>query len=189
MKKTLILMAGMLLIAGSVMAQQAPAPGNDDAPQMGVPQPQMPALTDDQQKALDQERLAHAKEMIPLEAQLKVLRMELRELIGNGESAKGVAKKQDEINKLQAKIAESRNNHIVKIRDIVGVENFKLMADRMLDGRPGRGMMDRPMRGAHPGMGPNGWFDDDDAQGKPQGRRPRPNCIRPDNPGSFWDSF
>lgn len=189
MKRTLILMVGSLVLAGAVMAQDAPAPQPDNENSMDVQRPAMPVLTNDQQKALEKTRSDHAKEMIPVRAQLKVLRIEMKELIAGGESAKGIAKKQDEINKFQAKIAEARNNHIVKVRDIVGIENFKWMAGRLLNDRPGRGdFMDCPVNGFHPGMGIRGGFDDDNRQDKRPRRNVRPNCIRPDNPG-FWDSF
>lgn len=117
-------------------------------------------LTDEQVTQLQDLRLVHQKEVIPYHSNLKIKRLELREMIAKGESEKALLKKNEEINEIKSKLSELRLKHQLKVREIVGEENFKLMGI----GRGGKGVgmgnhcMDGPRGFGRPGRG-YGWDD------------------------------
>jgi len=141
-KLTLLAVTTLLTLALSLSAQPGPgAPG----PGQGMQGPGgcMKALNldDAQQKALMESRNDHRKTMIPMQADMKVARMELQELIAKGEDRKKIDKQQDAINDLHAKIAKAKNDHLLKVREIVGEDNFMKMHAGMGHGmKKGRGM-------------------------------------------------
>ncbi|HDR05575.1 MAG TPA: hypothetical protein ENN84_10095 [Candidatus Marinimicrobia bacterium] len=125
MKRILTAMISLSLFAGALAAQDKPETPNPDTWQRPV-QARL-NLTDDQMKALDELRYEHQKEMIPIRAEIQVKQMEVRELIAEGKSSKVITKKQEELNKLKAKSADKRNEHLLKVRNIVGEDAFKQM--------------------------------------------------------------
>ncbi len=168
MKRILIAMISLSLFTGILAAQDKPATPNPDTWQRPV-QARL-NLTDEQMKALDELRFEHQKEMIPLHADLRVMQMELRELIAEGKSAKEISKKQEELNKLKAKIADNRNDHLVKVRNIVGEDAFKQMQMK------NRGYKNRGHRNFHRGC-------DQGLNPYPRGPKGSP---RPDGPYQRW---
>ncbi|MEA1986651.1 MAG: periplasmic heavy metal sensor [Candidatus Marinimicrobia bacterium] len=127
MKKLLTIALALMLVT-SVFAQ----------PRMGQKQPRMdndrPMMTrntldlsDAQMSQLQELRADQQKSMIPLTADLKVKRIELKELIADGKSTKLIDSKQKSILLTQSKIANLRTNHLIKIRKVVGEDNFKKM--------------------------------------------------------------
>jgi Spy/CpxP family protein refolding chaperone len=129
--KKLITITMVLMLAGFMFAQ----------PRMGQNRPQMAQnenaqfgrgysnldLTDQQESQLQELRGEHNKAMIPLRADLKVKRIELKELIADGKSKKSIDAKQNSILEVQSKMANMRTDHLIKVRNIVGEDNFKKM--------------------------------------------------------------
>ncbi len=129
--KKLITITMVLMLAGFMFAQ----------PRMGQNRPQMAQnenaqfgrgysnldLTDQQTSQLQELRNEHNKAMIPLRADLKVKRIELKELIADGKSKKSIDAKQNSILKVQSKMANIKTDHLIKVRNIVGEDNFKKM--------------------------------------------------------------
>jgi Spy/CpxP family protein refolding chaperone len=129
--KKLITITMVLMLAGFMFAQ----------PRMGQNRPQMAQnekaqfgrgcsnldLTDQQTSQLQELRGEHNKAMIPLRADLKVKKIELKELIADGKSKKSIDAKQNSISKIQFKMANVRTDHLIKVRNIVGEDNFKKM--------------------------------------------------------------
>jgi len=93
-------------------------------------------LTDEQKIQLQDLRVKHQKDVIPLQADLKVKQIELREMIVKGESEKNLLKKNSEIDQIKAKLSELRLKQKLQVKNVVGEENFKLMGA----GMRGRGM-------------------------------------------------
>jgi Spy/CpxP family protein refolding chaperone len=117
-------------------------------------------LTDEQKSQLQNLRLTHQKEVIPYHSDLKIKMIELREMIAKGESEKNLLKKNNEINEIKTKLSDLRLKHQLKVRAIVGEENFKLMG--MGRGLHGGGMKDGcmgdPKHHGKPGKGyGHGW--------------------------------
>lgn len=112
-------------------------------------------LTDEQKSQLQDLRLTHQKEVIPYHSDLKIKMIELKEMIAKGESEKNLLKKNNEINEIKTKLSELRLKHQLKVREIVGEENFKLMG--IGHGAKGACMgnhcMDRPRGFGRPGRG------------------------------------
>ena len=88
-------------------------------------------LTDEQKTQLQDLRVKHQKEVIPLQSDLKVKQIELREMIAKGESEKNLLKKNSEIDKTKASLSELRLKHQLQVKNIVGEDNFKLMGSGM----------------------------------------------------------
>jgi Spy/CpxP family protein refolding chaperone len=161
MKKITILMITLLTVT-TVWAQGM---GRMQGMKSGQPGPGMMMqerlnLTDEQVTQLQDLRLVHQKEVIPYHSDLKIKRLELREMIAKGESEKALLKKNEEINEIKTKLSELRLKHLLKVREIVGEENFKLMG--IGRGAKGAGMGNRCMDGSRgfgrPGRG-YGWDD------------------------------
>ena len=84
-------------------------------------------LTDSQMSQLQELRTEYQKDMIPLRADVRVKRIEVKELIANGKSKKSIDAKENLILKTQSKMADLRINHQIAVRKIVGEENYKKM--------------------------------------------------------------
>lgn len=104
-------------------------------------------LTDEQKNQLLDLRVKHQKEVIPLQSDLKVKQIELREMIAKGESEKNLLKKNTEIDQIKAKLSELRLKHQLQVKNVVGEENFKQMGFGMRNYGFERDCMsgDRPM--------------------------------------------
>ncbi|MEA3499898.1 MAG: periplasmic heavy metal sensor [Candidatus Marinimicrobia bacterium] len=126
--KKLITIALALMLVTSVFAQprmgQNQSRMDQDRPMM---RQNMLDLSDAQMNQLQELKSEHQKDMIPLRADLKVKRIELKELIADGKSKKSIDAKQNSIIKVQSKIADLRIDHLIKVRETVGEENFKKM--------------------------------------------------------------
>lgn len=133
MKKTAFIL--MMALAVTAFAQRGPAPRNAEC--------LYPELTEAQQEQLHDLKVEHDKKMIPLRADLKVLQLELREMMTDGENEKAVLKKNSEINDVRAKISDLNIRHKLEIRDAVGTDVFKKMGAAR---RPVPGQMDRNRR-------------------------------------------
>ncbi len=108
-------------------------------------------LTEEQQKKMQEMRVAHQKEMIPLRAQVKVKRIELQELFRGDANQGAINSKIDEISKLTADLQKKNAAHRLAMRNLLTPDQKKIW-----DSRPHRmGMMGDGQRGMmkHRGMG------------------------------------
>lgn len=151
MKKALMLIVPLAIVAASVMAQ-CPGTGTGNMGNMMIEKriemggPGMMGegrgmgrgqwwendqiakevnLTDDQEKKIDALATAHRKEMIKAEADLKIAKMELNDLLDNMENETAIRKKAQEVSKLQEKIYTSRIDHRLAMNKILTAEQQK----------------------------------------------------------------
>ncbi|HCA79389.1 MAG TPA: hypothetical protein DEP53_06600 [Bacteroidetes bacterium] len=106
------------------------------------------ALTAEQQAKMQDLRLAHQKEMLPLHTQLQKLQADLKlEITADKVNESKLKSMQGEISKLTSDLAGKRFAHMRTVRDILTPEQKKKFDERILSG----GMM-----GAGKGMGKRG---------------------------------
>lgn len=106
-------------------------------------------LTEEQQVQVGDAKRDFEKKAIPLRADIKVLYMELDELVVAGKSGNA---KLDELNTAKDKLSKEKLDNQVAVRKIVGEDKYKLMHNRfMYVGHGGRG--DRNMGKRNPRYG------------------------------------
>jgi len=120
-----------LLLTSPVFAQRmldrAPC-GQGHGPGFGPGMPEMIEklnLSDQQQEQLQDMRLANQKEMIPLRADIKLLRLELQELISNDASRSEIDNKIDQISEARKAIQKKRVGHRLDMRQVLTPEQRK----------------------------------------------------------------
>jgi Spy/CpxP family protein refolding chaperone len=82
-------------------------------------------LTPEQLKQAEGFKLDMKKQLIPLQADLKLAKLELHEMMIGGESADALDKKIDEISAINAKMQKIRIRHKLQFRDILTDEQKK----------------------------------------------------------------
>jgi Spy/CpxP family protein refolding chaperone len=142
-------------------------------------------LTDQQQEQLDNLRLQLQKDLVQKQADLKLARLDLKEIMMKTPiDEKAALKKQDQISSIRADIAKAKLQHIIAASKVLTADQLaqwkkmrRGMGERRGHGRrggTGRGMMGPgmgPMNGGmmwHEGMpGPHkmgqGWMNNDQA--------------------------
>ncbi|GEM_PF-3310946 len=112
-----IIITGIILLFGSVLAEQEPAP------MIGPP---IPDLTDTQQEQLQALQLKHLKEILPIENEIQIKRLEL---IGLWQAekleAQKIIAKVKELSELKNKLALAKVNHQIEIYKILTPEQRK----------------------------------------------------------------
>jgi Spy/CpxP family protein refolding chaperone len=152
--KTTLATAAILLAFGLVWAQ--PQPGCPMAARTAEPgaepliqepaAPELPDLTEAQQVQMDDLRLAHLREMLPLETDLRVREIELDALWRADKlDARKLTGKVKEISELRGRVELARVEHRIAVAGILTKEQRKAFL-----GRGRRGMMG--MRGMGRGM-------------------------------------
>jgi len=145
MKKAILLLVPLMIVAASAMAQ-CPGGGQGNMGnmmiekriEMGGPgmmgegrgmgrgqwweNPDLAkeiGLTDDQVKKIDALATAHRKEMIRMEADLKIAKMELNDLFDDMGNDGAIRKKAAEVSKMQEKIYTSRIEHRLAMQKVL----------------------------------------------------------------------
>jgi len=137
---TLLLIAGLLFSLSPLFGQEKPE-NPAPAPMMAPPIPQ---LTEEQRVKIQELRLKHMKEILPLETDLQIKRLELENLwTADKLDAKAIIAKVKEINELQNKLELTRVNHRLEIAQILTPEQRRQMQDML---GPGMGRPRRMMR-------------------------------------------
>ncbi|NPV14767.1 Spy/CpxP family protein refolding chaperone [candidate division WOR-3 bacterium] len=171
-KITTIAVLALLVVTGWAIAQspkpeQTPAPVEQPmAPpchEMGMPgmgKMNMPELTDAQREQIQNLRIKHLKEVMPMETELKIKDLELA-MLWQAEKfdAKQIIAKVKEINELRNKLELARVNHQIEIYNLLTPEQRKAFRPGMGMGRGmmrGRGGMGRRARQCHFGEGLDG---------------------------------
>ncbi len=136
-RKTLIftsalLAVGIALAASGKYRQDKPyVPG----PGIGV-NARTSVLTEDEQKKFYEAKLEHEKKLIPLRAELRVIRMEIDKMIREGKSEKDIQSHRNKLNDLRASLNNERITHQIAVREIVGETKYMQMGrHRSLSGR------------------------------------------------------
>jgi Spy/CpxP family protein refolding chaperone len=169
MKRTLVVLLIMVFcLSAFALAQQdtqkapAPAAGKMDKMQhMGMMRGNgdpgammgLPKLTDEQKTKIQDLRLSHQKEIIPLRADLQKLQASMKlELTADKFNESKVKSLQADISKVMNEIASKSIVHMRTVRDLLAPEQKKAFDQRILSG----GMMGegKGMRGGM--MGPQG---------------------------------
>ncbi len=132
--KKLITITMVLMLAGFMFAQprmgRSQTRMDQDRPMMGQNvgnRLEQLDLSEVQMSQLQELRNEYQKDMIQLRADLKVNRIELKELIADGKTRKSIDAKQNSVTKVQSKMADLRIDHQIKVRKVVGEENYKKM--------------------------------------------------------------
>ncbi|MEO0085257.1 MAG: periplasmic heavy metal sensor [candidate division WOR-3 bacterium] len=150
-----VLTAGWAVAQPATMDAPAPVPRERPEHMMGRVGPMMPQLSEEQQQQMDNLRLAHLKEVLPLETDLEIKQMELGALwrAEKLDAAKVVAKVK-EINELRNRLELARVNHVIARYNVLTPEQRK-QAQPFFGMGEGRGRMRRAM-GRMRGMGGQG---------------------------------
>ncbi len=82
-------------------------------------------LTEEQQDQLKEAQTAHAREMIQLQADVKVARLDLQNLIKAGAAQSEIEQQVEKVSTAHGALLKAVTNHQVKVRDILGEEKFK----------------------------------------------------------------
>ncbi len=98
-------------------------------------------LTEEEQVKVQEARLKFEKKAIPLRADIRVLRMEMNELILAGKSSKEINGKLSKLDETRAALASIKLNQQIEVRSIVGEDNYRKMGMRY------KAMMQRGRRG------------------------------------------
>lgn len=92
----------------------------------------IPKLTVEQREKIRKIKLANKKEMIPVQSKLKVMHIELEELIMSGAGKSKLDKKVDEISATRAELMKKQIASNIKIRDILTEEQKKAFRFKMM---------------------------------------------------------
>jgi Spy/CpxP family protein refolding chaperone len=153
MKNTALTIAALALLAGFALAQ--PGPGAT-VPRMGgrmpmmeqTSKPELPAMTPEQLDKMDALRIAHLKEVLPLQTDLQIKEMELAALWRADKlDAKKIVAKVREISDARGKLELAKVNHRIDMYNLMTPEQRKAMRPGMMGPRGMRGMMGGPGMG------------------------------------------
>ena len=132
----------------------------------------IPEFTSEQREQMADLRTENQKAMIPLRADLRLLQVELREMVRDEASQSQINSKLDEIGALKIEISKIRMQHHLAMKDILTDEQKEFFKDhpRMMrhlgDGMRGdKGNRGKGFRGHNRDCGPGGFgrsFDNDD---------------------------
>jgi Spy/CpxP family protein refolding chaperone len=101
----------------------------------GMDRDSFPALSKDQIQQMDQLRFEHQKAMIPLRSDLKLQRVELRNMIENNTSQADLNAKLDQIGQLRTKISKERIDHMLKMKNVLTDEQREFIKSHRGMGR------------------------------------------------------
>jgi len=128
----------------------------------------LPKLTEEQQSKIQDLRLAHEKEVLPLRTELQKQRVNLKLELTADKFNEGKAKTiQNEISRLTGELASKMVQHLRAVRDLLTLEQKKAFDQHILSGGAmgqgemmGQRMLGRGMMGhggmMNPGGGPKG---------------------------------
>ena len=131
--KTKIFFAGLLLVAfmvGSVWPQNPPAPCPPPyglQAEMKRPLMEKLNLTEEQRKTMQEMRLNHKKELIPIQAKLKEKQLDLKaEMMADEPNQSKINAIVDDLAKLRAEVQKKKIAHRLAIRNILTDEQRKI---------------------------------------------------------------
>lgn len=129
MKRRSTMVLIFLLIAGTAMAGSGK--NRQERPMENMPCMRMHAgtaqLDVNEQKKLNQAKLEFEKKALPLRAEIRVLNMEIEQMIASGKSGKELDAALDKLSVLRARLNKERVAHRVALRAAVGEEKYLQM--------------------------------------------------------------
>jgi len=151
MKKTLTLAVILMIAAGVALAQCPMGQGKGDGPKGGAmmgqggmmgggdqgmgmgrgqwwENPEIAknlGLTAEQTEKIDQLALKHRKDMVKLEADMKISRMEYQDLLENNASDSEIRKKSGEMKALMNKLHDAKTEHLLELRKVLTADQQK----------------------------------------------------------------
>jgi Spy/CpxP family protein refolding chaperone len=158
MKKTLTLAAIMLIAAGAALAQCPMGQGKGEGPKGGammeqggmkdcgnpgmgmgrgqcLENPEIAknlGLTAEQTEKIDQLSLKHRKDMVKLEADMKIARMEYQDILEGNASDGDIRKKSGEMKGLMNRLHDAKTEHMLELRKVLTADQQKkLKAEKM----------------------------------------------------------
>lgn len=87
-------------------------------------------LTEEEQVKVQEARLEFEKKAIPLRANIRVLQIEMNELILTGKSSKEINGKLSKLNDMRAALASIKLDQQIEVLSIVGEDNYRKMGMR-----------------------------------------------------------
>lgn len=96
-------------------------------------------LTAEQQQKIDALRLAHQKEMIPLQADIRLAKLELDELVRAGDTSKKLDAAIKKVNDLKSKRFEKQVKHRMDVANILTAEQKAIWQKNCRMGDMGQG--------------------------------------------------
>jgi hypothetical protein len=127
-------------------------------------------LTEDEQKAFYAAKREHEKQVLPLRAEMRVLRMEIDDMIRDGKPEKDIRSRMDKLSDIRNKLADERLEHRIRIREIAGEDKYMQMGRRGTYGGRGWGPDTRMERMHRDGRRYDGYCYDGGG-GRPRNRR------------------
>ena len=126
-RKTILALT-ILLVAGLVFAASNRTKSRPYATPPGTGMySRMAELSEDEQKKLYENRTEYQKKLIPLRAEIRVLNMEIDQMIAAGKSGKELQSYVDKLNTLKNKQNTERVAHRVEMRNVLGEEKYLQM--------------------------------------------------------------
>lgn len=129
MKRRSTMVLIFLLIAGTAMAGSGK--NRQERPMENMPCMRMHAgtaqLDVDEQKKLNQAKLEFEKSALPLRAEIRVLNMEINQMIASGKTGKDLDAALDKLNTLRARLNKEQVAHRVAVRSAIGEEKYLQM--------------------------------------------------------------
>lgn len=139
-----ILIVALLLLVSVVAFAQNRSNLGMDRPFPSMRQFDIPDLTTEQLSQIEDLRMEHQKEIIPLRADLKVEEIKLEEMVKENSSANKIEKQIDKIGELRNELMKKQVQHRIAIRNLL-TEEQKAAMDLRKHKRPTR--HDRVPRG------------------------------------------
>ena len=123
-RKPIIIALALLLMVSTAFAQMQGKGMNAQNKMKGE---NCRILTDEERDKVADAKRDFEKKAIPLRADIKVLKMELDDLLVSGKSGKELSAKLEDLQAAEAKLDKEQLDHKVEVRKIVGEEKFKQM--------------------------------------------------------------
>jgi hypothetical protein len=117
----LLLAVGIIYAASGRSKQSKPY---TSTPGMGM-NARVSALTQEEQEKLYQTKLDYEKKVTPIRAEIRVLNLEIDDMIRAGKSGKELNSYVDKLNNLKAELSKERVAHRVAVREAVGEEKYQ----------------------------------------------------------------
>ncbi len=139
-RKPIIITLALLLVFSTAFAQMQGKGKN--MPKKGEMKGEnYQLLTEDERDKVADTKRDFEKKAIPLRADIKVLYIELDELVLAGKSGKELNAKLDVLNATKDKLSKEKLDHQVEVRKIVGEEKYKKMQmhNKMMMNQGGHG--------------------------------------------------
>lgn len=125
-RKTTLIALALLLAFGMVYASSGRPQQNRpyaSAPGLGM-NARVSVLTEEEQNEIYQAKLEHEKKAIPLRADIRVLNMEIEEMIRDGKSGKELDDRVGKLNEIRANLNKERISYRLAIRESIGEEKY-----------------------------------------------------------------